>query len=559
MKREFISLITLLGCFAVISLNAQTATDLFKKYDSVGPLVNQYHVVSTGQGYGLVDESGKEIIPCMYLRMRHAGKKGVWVLSKSQKKKDPNLWGMVDFKNQWIVEPKYWFAGHYSEGLAVVKMSNNEAGYVDETGKEVIAPIYDDAYPCLNSKAHVKHKDKWAYLTRDGERVTEFEYTAITPMRNGRGIVWQGAVCGLIDSRGKTIFPIEYQSIQLSSQTTRYLVGKDDKYGILDQNGKPIIENQYDEIKSVYQRSILALRKGNLFAFADSQGKIFTEFKYTDFKNADESRLIVQEGRKWGILHNQGDALIPATYDSLDTYGNYFTAYFKKNVGGLLSRQGKQLTEPKYDSLYLVTERLLAYRIGKKWGLIDTNNQEQTSAVYDSLDGYYTYDRVVVYQNGKAGMVNLSGKTVLQIQFNKLKELNEKGYLFAETEGKRMYYDSTGIMLTGLLEQEAKKINPQAKFGFGQREPRPLNLDEMMAHITYPEKLRDANVKGKVLVKLLVEKDGTTLKYLIKESKHPLFTNEVTPILPFITFLPAINNGKQVRFWVSIPFKFNLK
>ena len=92
-----------------------------------------------------------------------------------------------------------------------------------------------------------------------------------------------------------------------------------------------------------------------------------------------------------------------------------------------------------------------------------------------------------------------------------------------------------------------------------QQEPKPANLDEIKKMITYPEMLKEAQIQGKVFVKILVDKEGKPVKHVVKKSPHPLMTQEIESKIYKLKFTPAINAGKPVQFWVSIPFDFKLK
>ena len=91
------------------------------------------------------------------------------------------------------------------------------------------------------------------------------------------------------------------------------------------------------------------------------------------------------------------------------------------------------------------------------------------------------------------------------------------------------------------------------------QEPTVLNMDSINKLIDYPKLLRNAGIEGKVIIKLLVEKDGTVIKHTIFESPHALFTQEIEKHIYHLRLSPAINHGEAVRFWMSIPFNFKLK
>lgn len=57
---------------------------------------------------------------------------------------EDGLWGYMDCRGNVVVEPKYYSANNFSEGLALVRTSggqNGEYGYIDQTGEMVVPNI----------------------------------------------------------------------------------------------------------------------------------------------------------------------------------------------------------------------------------------------------------------------------------------------------------------------------------------------------------------------------------------------------------------------------------
>jgi protein TonB len=92
-----------------------------------------------------------------------------------------------------------------------------------------------------------------------------------------------------------------------------------------------------------------------------------------------------------------------------------------------------------------------------------------------------------------------------------------------------------------------------------EKEPAPVNLDEIKKRIAYPPLLKEAGVQGKVIVRILVGKDGKYIKHQVIKSSHKLFTEAVEKEIQNLEFTPAIQAGKPIKLWVTIPFDFRLQ
>jgi periplasmic protein TonB len=97
------------------------------------------------------------------------------------------------------------------------------------------------------------------------------------------------------------------------------------------------------------------------------------------------------------------------------------------------------------------------------------------------------------------------------------------------------------------------------EFTLVQQEPQPVNLDDIKRNLKYPEVAKQAQIQGKVMVRILVNKEGVPIKHVVKRSPHDLLTKSCVDEIYKLRFKPAINAGKPVVCWVSIPFDFKLK
>jgi TonB family protein len=109
------------------------------------------------------------------------------------------------------------------------------------------------------------------------------------------------------------------------------------------------------------------------------------------------------------------------------------------------------------------------------------------------------------------------------------------------------------------LEVKIEAREPQfSACGFVDEDPRPINLDEIQSLLHYPERLIGHAVSGTVVVRMLVGKKGEYLDHKVLFNPHPALAQAVGEQLPKLKFTPAIQGGKPIKFWVNIPFSFQL-
>jgi protein TonB len=96
-------------------------------------------------------------------------------------------------------------------------------------------------------------------------------------------------------------------------------------------------------------------------------------------------------------------------------------------------------------------------------------------------------------------------------------------------------------------------------FSYNEKEPMPVNMSEVAALIGYPAMAKEANIEGKVTLRVKVDKNGKYAKHIVVKDPHPILTKAVTDKISNLVFTPGIQSGKPVAVWVTIPFNFELK
>ena len=75
----------------------------------------------------------------------------------------------------------------------------------------------------------------------------------------------------------------------------------------------------------------------------------------------------------------------------------------------------------------------------------------------------------------------------------------------------------------------------------------------------YPDIARQAGIEGMVILKLLVDTDGSVLQVQVLKSLHPALDQAAADAAKSWQFAPAKQRDKPVRVWVSFPVNFILK
>ena len=87
-------------------------------------------------------------------------------------------------------------------------------------------------------------------------------------------------------------------------------------------------------------------------------------------------------------------------------------------------------------------------------------------------------------------------------------------------------------------------------------EPRPLNLDKVLASVVYPEAAKADGVTGKVQLKILINTDGYAKDFYVRRSPDIRLTHAVLEKCRFLHYRPAMLDSVPVKAWVNVSYAF---
>jgi protein TonB len=105
--------------------------------------------------------------------------------------------------------------------------------------------------------------------------------------------------------------------------------------------------------------------------------------------------------------------------------------------------------------------------------------------------------------------------------------------------------------------------DPEVEPGSGtfvllEKEPQAVNLGELKELIGYPPLAKEAEIQGKVVLRIMVDKNGDYVKHIVLKDPHPILTKAVTDKINHLKMTPGIQSGHPIKVWVTLPFDFTL-
>ena len=172
----------------------------------------------------------------------------------------------------------------------------------------------------------------------------------------------------------------------------------------------------------------------NIIHLANGQGK-FTQLK------------LIQKSGKWGLSTrgSAGKMILPAEYDKIDMYGKEGQWLLEKDKKmGIADSNGKILIPVKFDFLGKIHNGVSLVKEGSKYGYINKDGIEVFPIIYDKATEFYDpqknkdLQQVIVMKDGKYGILDASGKTVLEPTIEEMGTLSD-GLILTKMDGKYGY------------------------------------------------------------------------------------------------------------------------
>jgi hypothetical protein len=262
-----------------------------------------------------------------------------------------------------------------------------------------IAPQQTDLYPVRKDK-------KWGYSDRTGKVVIKPAFESAFPFADGLAMVeiTRSSTQTFINAQGSVLEV--HQSYGSSQFSEGMLLVKDgDKYGYVDKAGTVVIGFQFEDAGD-FGDGLAPVKINAKWGYIDHAGKTSIAPQFTDaasfseglaevtfdevrpFPGFVESLARVDEDahRKWGFIDRTGKMVIAPQFTLSGKFSQGLAPVGKgKEIGpftgptnqkwGYIDKTGKVVIGLQFNSASEFAEGLAAVKVGRKWGYIDTSGK----------------------------------------------------------------------------------------------------------------------------------------------------------------------------------------
>ena len=435
-------------------------------YVNIGARAKSMYSGLEGGKWGVINKTGKEVVPVIYDRIEEI-KNGLVIVGMGKYPNDKK--GLVGRDGKIILPVEYDDIKILNGRIVANKAFVGPYALFDYTGKQIgdyqwnLYDIFPEITDGLLRVQEVKNNKlgKVGAIDANGVLKIPFMYDAMTEFREGLSTVTLNNKYGAIDKTGKVIIPIQYEGMAAFSEGWAPVI-KDRKYGFINKAGKLMEFSKATAAAPGAEKKPAA----GTYQFKEKMLDFFVVINGASATaNPGEST-----GGKFGILSKDEKLIIPLKYDwiSLDTGVRAFfvqtgvNAFFSLKGTridttantriGILDYNGKQLY-PSTLSTYVGQPNkytLVKDAVTRKWGVLNAGFKVAIPLSYDQVYRF-TDSCIAVKKNGKIGIVNLKNETLVPFEYDSVFNGGNKapgGYQLRKS-GSAIWVDAKGRILQG--------------------------------------------------------------------------------------------------------------
>jgi len=175
-------------------------------YKDADPFNNGWALVLTADGWGYIDSTGQFVIKPQFEKafpfkgnVARVKKDDMWFFidrngkptttygflnaeefsdGAAMVRRDRGNWGYINEDGSWLIEPRFYVAGNFINGIAKVRMENAEEwNYIDKKGNNLFGKMkFEKAEDFSDGLARIRKDGMWGFINEKGETVIKPQF-----------------------------------------------------------------------------------------------------------------------------------------------------------------------------------------------------------------------------------------------------------------------------------------------------------------------------------------------------------------------------------------------
>lgn len=410
---------------------------------------------------------------------------------------EPGSFGYLNLKGEWMIQPQFYAAHEFSEGLAAAmtlrasdmdcdepemsdglysgrnafdvahlwnagtrRRNRNEEtvedlhkplrrlfGYIDLSGNMVIPAKYEFAMPFHENRAYVCFRGKWGVIDRQGNWIMAPVLDWLDQMSYLNSSYYDYNRYDYFSNSDYDFSRRREGLKRITDQapsTDLYFfsegmgaVSYEGKFGFIDTAGKIVVAPVYDKIMP-FSQGLAAVRHNDKWGYIDKTGKEIIPFHFREAGSFSDNGLAVV-----GTSMKESGLKSPEEDLEYEEYGETFYGY--------IDRSGKWAIKPQFSSAGDFSEGLAVASVNYNMkGYIDKTGKFVIPAKYDNADSFHNGFAFVHIRTFEYVYIDKSGK---------ISKIYSKDHPPAEKERPLIVHtDASGRY--GFVDEKGKEVIP---------------------------------------------------------------------------------------------------
>lgn len=373
------------GTYKTKALNSKNE-EIFKDYEKIESIQNidekaniwyesNCLKVRKNDKYGLINLSGKELLPCEYDEIT-----AIEGIKNALKIKKDGKCGIADCDGKIVLKTEYadiTNLGNDSKDGFIIKNDEGKQGVVNYSGELVLEALYEEVLKIHGNDLYVVTKSgKQVLVKNDGNEVLSKGFDEITDI--------------------------------LKNEDNGIIFKKNSKYGVMKTTGDITIQAKYDNLKEA-KSGVLIAKESNKYGIIDLEDNTKVEFKYSSIIYNEVANIYIAEDESFNneILDDEYNVKLSGILIDLSEEKDYI----ELRVNNEYKYYNFKLEEKNVADIFTSNTLFLSKKDGK-YGFLDKSGKVVVDYIYDDATEQNKYGYAGVKKDGKWGSIDNKGNLV---------------------------------------------------------------------------------------------------------------------------------------------------
>ena len=297
---------------------------------------------------------------------------------------------------------------------AILISKDGNYGIVNEEGKIIIEPQYAEIINFgeeANAGFIVKNSEgKYGLVDISNNKVLETKYDKIQKTHEGDYyVVTESGTQKVIKKDGTESLSTKNEIISILKNTEGVIYKtSDNKYGVMNLSGENIIESNYNQLEEAKTGMFIA-KRDNKYGIIDEKNETKLEFNNQSIIYNEKGDFYITEDENYNnkILNNNYETKLEGILTDIDDE----KGYIELKQGEEYKYYNFKFEEQKEEDIF-TNNTLFVDKKDGKYGLIDKKGKTVVEYIYDEMTRQNEFGYVAVKKDGKWGAIDRNGKIV---------------------------------------------------------------------------------------------------------------------------------------------------